>query len=112
MEMKTCLDCSERVRSTARKCQFCGYRFDAPTASRAPLRAIAIGLGAVFAGAVTMSIAVLALAVMILVAGAIARASQRRTRRAKRWTATGQFTRVVEPPPIYTTLRGYARHSA
>ena len=111
MEMKTCLDCSERVRSAARNCQFCGFRFDAPAASRAPLRAITTGLGAAAAGVMTMSLAVLALAVTVIVAGLVAQAMQRRTRRAKRWTATGQFTRTA-PAPIYTTLRGYARHSA
>ena len=111
MEMKTCLDCSERVRSAARRCQFCGFQFDAPAASRAPLRLIAIGLGATLAGALAMSIAVIALAVMILAAGAIARASQRRTRRAKRWTATGQFARVAPAAPAFTTLRGHASAS-
>jgi hypothetical protein len=94
MEMKTCLDCSERDRSSARNCHFCGIRFDAPAASRTPERVIAIGLGALLASGVAMSIAVLVLAAMIVAAGAVAHTTQRRTRRAKRWTATGQFARV------------------
>ena len=26
--MKVCPDCAEKVRSAARKCRYCGYRFD------------------------------------------------------------------------------------
>jgi hypothetical protein len=28
-DSKLCPDCAERVKADARKCRFCGYRFDA-----------------------------------------------------------------------------------
>jgi hypothetical protein len=32
-DVKACPDCAESVRSAARKCRYCGYRFDAVEAS-------------------------------------------------------------------------------
>ena len=34
--MKACPDCAEMVLEAARKCRYCGYRFDQPTARPAP----------------------------------------------------------------------------
>jgi Uncharacterised protein family UPF0547 len=36
---KTCPDCAERVLVAARRCRFCGYRFDAPAEPHPPSRA-------------------------------------------------------------------------
>jgi len=110
MQMKTCLDCSERVRSSAKKCQFCGFRFDAPKASAMPLVVFAIGVVLAVIGAnVSTDVRVPAISSVVMLAGGFALAVQRRVRRAKRFTATGQFARLVEPLPlaIVTTLRGH-----
>jgi uncharacterized protein (DUF983 family) len=108
MEMKTCLDCSERVRKAARKCQFCGFRFDAPKASAMPLVVFVLGVVLAVIGA-NVSTVVLAMSSVVMLAGAFALAVQRRVRRAKRFTATGEFARLLEPLPlaIVTTLRGH-----
>ena len=44
---KTCPDCAEQVLIAARKCRFCGYRFDVPAEPRSPSRAGGL-LGLIF----------------------------------------------------------------
>ena len=44
---KTCPDCAEQVLIAARKCRFCGYRFDTPTEPQSPSRAEGL-LGIIF----------------------------------------------------------------
>ena len=109
MEMKTCPDCSERVRAGARKCQFCCFRFDAPKPSRMPRALLVIGLVVAIVGAVVASIGVV-VGIAIAAIGGVATAAQQKQRRARRFIATGEHARLVPavtPLAIFTTLRGY-----
>jgi hypothetical protein len=83
--MKTCSHCQETVRVTARKCQFCGFRFDV-TPSAWPAR-VAVAAVAAFAGgtAITLTasawlaLPLFAVALVLFIAAAFgARANTRR----------------------------------
>jgi uncharacterized protein UPF0547 len=122
--MKHCPDCTETIRTEARKCQFCGFRFDAPPPAAWPGRIAALGALATIAGGVVcaLGLGMLAVAVgaVLLVAGTVAQLVQRRRRIVRRWSPSGSVPAlrdVAMLPPLVlpaglTTLRGHARHAA
>lgn len=121
--MKHCPDCTETLRDEARKCQFCGFRFDAPPAATWPGWLAALGALATIAGGVVLVLGVtaivLALGVALLAGGTIAQAVQHRRRIARRWSPSGgvpALRDIAMLPPLVlpagiTTLRGHARHA-
>jgi hypothetical protein len=112
METKTCLDCHERVSAEALKCRFCGFRFDAPAASRSPRWLLVIGVVVAACGGALAMLSVIAAGAIGIGSGLGAMVVQQRARRARRWTATGRHVRMQVPAwsaAIYTTARGYAR---
>jgi hypothetical protein len=102
MTMKTCTHCNETVRATARKCQFCGFRFDV-TAAKWPAAMRTAALIVLGAGA-AIGLVSPVLAVPQLVAGgalfAIGSLGARATRKAQ-FRSTGAVPALRVPHTDY-----------
>ncbi|HTL84609.1 MAG TPA: hypothetical protein VL856_05460 [Acidimicrobiia bacterium] len=105
--LKSCPSCSERVRATAKKCQFCSHNFTAlPRGSRAPLALIVVGLLLAMGGVVSPMIAIAA-AITIVIGTALAL-----TQRPAHVIAPMSISMSMPvPAAAFTTARGYARHA-
>ena len=105
--MKRCPDCTETVRSEARKCQFCGLRFDAPPASSLPGWLAAVGALVTVAGGITVALGitkiVIVIGALVLAAGTLPLGLHRRATRRRCCASC-----AIVPAGI-TTLRGHAR---